>query len=258
VSLHDDRYLPFEFYGAVSRWRIELPRENNYFAMDTLSDIILHLNYTSREGGERLRHAAREAAEGELPGEGWCFFDLCHDFADAWELFHPGCRDHRRHCDNARHPACEHRNQHDEDRSLILRFSRRHVPVVPGHRELSIEKMAPLFDHCEHCGFECPGECPCCADPTPATYEVEWGPGHGKHQRFPCVLSDHWPGLYHGVVETHVGPLHPHGERTEVKLHFRRDVCCIPRAYLLCRYKLEDKCPKRKEPPPLRCNPCNE
>jgi len=87
LNFHDDRYLPFEFHGAVSKWRIELPPDNNYFDMDTLSDVILHLNYTSREGGERLRHAAREAAEKSLPSAGWCLFDVQQDFPDAWELF---------------------------------------------------------------------------------------------------------------------------------------------------------------------------
>lgn len=41
LSLNDSRYLPFEYMGAVSRWSIELPQENNYFDMDTLTDAIL-------------------------------------------------------------------------------------------------------------------------------------------------------------------------------------------------------------------------
>ena len=41
TNFRDERDLPFEYQGAVSRWRIELPRENNYFDMDTLSDMIL-------------------------------------------------------------------------------------------------------------------------------------------------------------------------------------------------------------------------
>jgi hypothetical protein len=51
LSFNDERYLPFEFHGAVSRWRIELPQENNQFDIDTLSDVVLHLSYTAREGG---------------------------------------------------------------------------------------------------------------------------------------------------------------------------------------------------------------
>ncbi|MCY7282514.1 MAG: insecticidal toxin complex protein, partial [Cyanobacteria bacterium CAN_BIN43] len=35
LNFRDERYLPFEFSGAVSRWRIELPLENNQFDMET-------------------------------------------------------------------------------------------------------------------------------------------------------------------------------------------------------------------------------
>src|SRR5262249_11573894 len=63
LNFRDERYLPFEFAGAVSRFRIELPPENNFFDMDALSDVILHVNYTAREGGEVLRRAASEIAQ---------------------------------------------------------------------------------------------------------------------------------------------------------------------------------------------------
>ena len=33
----EERYLPFEFMGAVSRWRIELPQENNQFDIDSVT-----------------------------------------------------------------------------------------------------------------------------------------------------------------------------------------------------------------------------
>ena len=51
LSFNDQRYLPFEYMGAVSHWRIELPKENNYFDFDSLTDAVIHLNYTAREGG---------------------------------------------------------------------------------------------------------------------------------------------------------------------------------------------------------------
>src|SRR6516225_7040520 len=44
LSYHDERYVPFEYRGAVSRWCIEMRQENNYFPMETLSDFILHMN----------------------------------------------------------------------------------------------------------------------------------------------------------------------------------------------------------------------
>ena len=67
------------------------------------------------------------------------------------------------------------RRTHEDDRRLILRFTRNMFPFVPRDGELYIEKMALLFNRCEHCGCECPEECPCCMDPTPASYEVRIG-----------------------------------------------------------------------------------
>ncbi len=257
LSFDDTRYLPFEFHGAISRWRVELPQENNYFAMETLSDVILHLNYTSREGGERLREAARAASACRLPGEGWCLFDLKHDFADAWELFGRDHRDQRDGHDHRHHDHHEH-DHHKEERRLALRFTRRMFPFIPGERELFIERMALFFNRCEHCFCECPGECGCCKDPTPATHEVELAYGHHREEeRMRCVLSDHWPGLYHGVVEARIGPLRSDGERVEAMFCFSETCCPITRAYLLCRYRLEERCPRRKEPPRLKCNPCD-
>ena len=58
----DERYLPFEGTGAVSDWQLVLPttRGTNpqQFDYATVSDIILHLRYTAREGGALLRDAA--------------------------------------------------------------------------------------------------------------------------------------------------------------------------------------------------------
>ena len=84
LNFRDERYLPFEYLGAVSRWRIELPPENNYFDLDTLTDLVLHLNYTAREGGAALREAAARDARGRLPGDGLRLFDVRQDFPDAW------------------------------------------------------------------------------------------------------------------------------------------------------------------------------
>jgi hypothetical protein len=48
LSFADPRYLPFEYMGAVSRWRVELPPEKSYFDLNSLTDTILHINYTAR------------------------------------------------------------------------------------------------------------------------------------------------------------------------------------------------------------------
>ncbi|WP_313951698.1 neuraminidase-like domain-containing protein [Accumulibacter sp.] len=59
TALRDERYLPFESAGAISRWRLELPGLPRQMDFDTISDVILHIRYTAREGGEGLRTAAQ-------------------------------------------------------------------------------------------------------------------------------------------------------------------------------------------------------
>jgi len=63
VSFRDERYLPFEGAGAVSTWRIDMPKDCNAFAFETISDVIIRLNYTAREGGSRLSAEAKKAAQ---------------------------------------------------------------------------------------------------------------------------------------------------------------------------------------------------
>jgi hypothetical protein len=54
----DERYLPFEGAGAIGRWSIEMPNDFRQFDYDTISDVILHINYTSKEGGGLFKQAA--------------------------------------------------------------------------------------------------------------------------------------------------------------------------------------------------------
>jgi hypothetical protein len=68
VSLRDDRYLPFEGSGAVSQWQLQLPADPSkgepcQLDYATISDVVLHLRYTAREGGESLRTAALASVE---------------------------------------------------------------------------------------------------------------------------------------------------------------------------------------------------
>ena len=91
LRFNDERYLPFEFHGADSRWRIELPKENNHFDTTTLSDAILQMNFTAREGGERLRQVASEASKKKIPNDGLVLLDVKRDFPEAWHRFVNGC-----------------------------------------------------------------------------------------------------------------------------------------------------------------------
>lgn len=86
LSFRDERYLPFEGAGAISRWRIELPIETNQFDRGSISDIVIHLRYTAREGGAGLRAEALES----LPAGGARMFSLRHEFPTEWHRsLHP-------------------------------------------------------------------------------------------------------------------------------------------------------------------------
>jgi hypothetical protein len=51
LSFRDERYLPFEGAGAISSWRLELPRQLRMFDYNTIPDVIMHLSYTARDDG---------------------------------------------------------------------------------------------------------------------------------------------------------------------------------------------------------------
>ena len=62
LNFRDERYLPFEGAGVISRWRIALDPDANGFDFNTLSDVVLHIRYTARDGGERLKKGAQDVA----------------------------------------------------------------------------------------------------------------------------------------------------------------------------------------------------
>jgi hypothetical protein len=61
LNFHDERYLPFEGSGAISLWHLELPAAIKQFDYSTISDVIIHLKYTSRDGGDALKGYATQS-----------------------------------------------------------------------------------------------------------------------------------------------------------------------------------------------------
>jgi hypothetical protein len=58
LNFRDERYLPFEGAGAISQWRLDLPTALPQFDYDTITDVVMQLSYTAREGGDVLRAGA--------------------------------------------------------------------------------------------------------------------------------------------------------------------------------------------------------
>lgn len=94
TNLRDERFLPFENSGVVSTWRLELPSDFHQFDYDTISDIILHMRYTARQGGDQLRSKAVEHIN-TLVGAAdtsdlVLLLSLKNDFPDNWHRFVTG------------------------------------------------------------------------------------------------------------------------------------------------------------------------
>jgi hypothetical protein len=217
LNFRDERYLPFEFSGAVSRWRIELPLENNHFDMESLSDVILHLNFTARDGGENLRKAANVCAQQILPGAGIRFFAVRREFPEAWQLFAGAM------------------SKDQASRQLGLRLSKDMFPYLTVNKKIGVQRLEILF--------EAPG-----ADPS-AHHIVEFWVGLGVGQikvdkcdydvhSIACVADANWPGLFHGVLEVDFEALSTSGYQDLGVFIFPMEVGEIVDTYLFCGYRI--------------------
>jgi hypothetical protein len=97
-SFRDERYLPFEGSGAISNWRLQLNADFPQFDLYSITDAIIHVNYTARDGGGALADAAKLALRehysevASAVGRDGLFhvYDLKRTFSDAWYRFeHP-------------------------------------------------------------------------------------------------------------------------------------------------------------------------
>jgi hypothetical protein len=100
ADMRDARYLPFERRGAVSRWSLSIESALDAFDPASISDVVLHVQYTAREGGSTLKtavntvlvdamNALQSAYAPETPGR-QLVLSLKRDLPDAWHAFlHP-------------------------------------------------------------------------------------------------------------------------------------------------------------------------
>jgi hypothetical protein len=226
LNFRDERYLPFEFSGAVSRWRIELPAENNYFDLSTVTDLVLHLNYMAREGGDVLRRAATEAAKLRLPDAGRRLFDVRVEFPDLWHKF------------ARRAPSAK------GSRELELALARDLFLFLPGQPNLDVTRIDVLFEVKTDLQKCPPGE----PSSLPAEWPVELilperddcdhddectGPTRIVH----CVTSAEWPGLYHGVASLELGPISMTGKPPVVRLKFPKEIEALESLFVTVGYR---------------------
>ena len=94
-NLRDERYLPFEGAGVISKWRLALPHPDfKQFDYNTITDVLLHINYTARDGGDDFREIVENDINQSLSTDSddnstiiSRLFSLKHDFPNEWHQF---------------------------------------------------------------------------------------------------------------------------------------------------------------------------
>ena len=170
-----------------------------------------------------LRRAANESARRHLPGDGWCLFDVRHDFPDSWELLRMASSEEKRH------------------KQLNLRLTRRMFPYVPGCPEVGIDRITLLFEACQPRQNCCEvGECPCLEHKPRNSYEVglQVKPGYVGGRgcdriEAACVVSEECSNLYVGDFEVRAPRMV--GE-VAVTFEFPHDVEVL-RVFLFCHFE---------------------
>lgn len=101
LNFRDERYLPFEGAGVISSWQLELNGKyvNNddgtiidlsQFDYETISDILIHIKFTSREEAGEFRQnviSHLEASISEADGSFMRLFSFRHEFPTEWYNF---------------------------------------------------------------------------------------------------------------------------------------------------------------------------
>ncbi len=90
-SLGGERFLPFEGWGAVSQWRLDLPLDTNHFDRASITDAKLRILYTSRAGDKDARSTAAAARATYMQSNGREILLPIHSyFPDEWARFTRG------------------------------------------------------------------------------------------------------------------------------------------------------------------------
>jgi hypothetical protein len=209
LTFRDERYLPFELAGVVSRWRVELPAENNDFDLDSISDVVMHLNYTARDAGPVLRDAAAAEARKHLPDDGVRVVDVRREMPQEWARF----------------------TGRDGFRRLELRLSRDMFAYAYGDRAATVRRLE-IFVAAEG------------AYPS-ARREVEFQVQSWADRcdpdvdlTFTMAAGAPWCGFFHGLVDVTAGPIRSAEPRLLGVFDFEEEITDVERVFLVVHYEL--------------------
>lgn len=84
LSFDDARYLPFEGTGAVSSWQLDMPKAYNPINFDSITNVIIRLQYTALSGGNAFQAIVKQNL-GKF--NGLRPLNMARDYASAWYIF---------------------------------------------------------------------------------------------------------------------------------------------------------------------------
>jgi hypothetical protein len=129
LSFRDERYLPFEGAGAISDWKLELTTasELRQFNYQTISDVVVHLNFTAREDAGNFKIKCEDyiknfIANVESTRPLVRMINMKHEFATEWHKF--------------LYPSSASGEQ-----VLTLTLSRDHFPFFARNRAVQVTKV---------------------------------------------------------------------------------------------------------------------
>jgi hypothetical protein len=134
-NFRDERYLPFEGAGAISEWKLELTQDADLrqFDYSTISDVILHINYTAREDAGLFRENAVDYLKNFLTNLAdlneaplMRMFSLKHEFSTDWYKFI--------------NPAVA-----GADQVMAVTLTRDHFPFFTKERAINVSKLEVLI-----------------------------------------------------------------------------------------------------------------
>jgi len=93
LNFNDARYLPFEGAGIESSWSLRLPNTVRQFDYNTITDVILHIQYTAEGGYSQTIEDNLVSKINTLIGSNTplqAMFSLKHQFPEAWAAIKNG------------------------------------------------------------------------------------------------------------------------------------------------------------------------
>ena len=85
LRFQDERYLPFEGTGAVSTWRLEFEGLDGLVDISTLSDVLITVNYTALQGGDKFAKKVKSMYRAEQ--EKALIINIAQSFPTEWHEF---------------------------------------------------------------------------------------------------------------------------------------------------------------------------